>query len=170
MPETVDLDALQVVIAAVTQLAMRYREITGKPLGITGEVGEYHAARLLGWQLTEAGQAGFDALAPDGRRIQIKTRCILPSSGPGQRVGGIKLSHDWDTVALMLMDQSFAPQAILEPRRSDIERELTKPGSKSRNNRGALAVTKFKSIATVVWSQPIGLVLPANPAPAEDGR
>lgn len=170
MPETVDLDALQVVIAAVTQLAMRYREITGKPLGITGEVGEYHAARLLGWQLTEARQAGFDALAPDGHRIQIKARCILPSSGPGQRVGGIKLSHDWDTVALILMDQSFAPQAIFEARRPDIERELTKPGSKARNERGALAVTKFKSIATLVWSRPIDPVLPADSAAAKDGR
>lgn len=148
---TVDLDALEAVINAVTQLAMRYREVTGKPLGITGEIGEFRVARLLGWQLTEARQAGYDAVAPDGHRIQVKARCILPSSGPGQRIGTIKLTHDWDTVALILMDQAFAPLAIFEAGRSDIERELTRPGSRARNERGALAVAKFKSIATLLW-------------------
>lgn len=64
---------------------------------------------------------------------------------------------------MILMDESFRPLAIYEASRSDIERELTKPGSKARNERGALAVTKFKSISDLVWTQPTG------PAPADQG-
>ena len=152
MAELVDLGALEWVIRAATELAMEYRRITGKPLGITGEVGEFHATKLLGWQLAEARQPGYDAVAPDGHRVQIKARCIPAGSSPSQRVGGIKRDHEWETVALVQMDGDFAPLAIYEAHRADIERELTRPGSISRNERGALAVSKFKSIATLVWS------------------
>lgn len=43
-------------------LAQQYRALTGKPLGITGEVAEYEAALLLGIDLTQARQAGYDAV------------------------------------------------------------------------------------------------------------
>ena len=151
LPEPVDLDALGGVINAVIQLAIRYREITGKPLGMTGEVGEFHAAKLLGWQAAEARQPGYDAVASDGRRVQIKARCILKDSRPGQRVGQIKLDHPWDTVALVLMDGDFRPFAIYEAARADIERELSRPGSKSEMS-AAPGVGKFRAIAAMVWS------------------
>jgi hypothetical protein len=49
-------------------------------LGITGEVAEYEASRLLGIKLTPARQAGYDATETTGetvRRLQIKGRCLL---------------------------------------------------------------------------------------------
>ena len=52
------------VLELLTQakvLAQRYYKLTGKPLGITGEVAEYEAGRLLGVSLTPARQAGYDA-------------------------------------------------------------------------------------------------------------
>ena len=94
MKHSFDLSTLNGVIDAAKAVAIRYRELTGKPLGITGEVGEVLAARLLGLKLSKARQAGFDAIAPDGRRVQIKSRCILPDAKPGQRVGSIRLDHD----------------------------------------------------------------------------
>jgi len=54
---------------------------------------------------------------------------------------------------LVLMDDAFEPQAIYEAKRADIERELAKPGSKGRNVRGVLAVSKFKAIGSLVWSK-----------------
>ena len=155
MPEPIDLGALERVIRSAIQLAMENRQITGKPLGITGEVGEFHAARLLGLQLAEARQPGYDAVAPDGHRIQIKARCILLESRPGQRLGRIRLDHAWDTVALVLMDGNFAPSAIYEAHRADIERELSRPGSRARTERGALGVSKFKTIASLIWPRAI---------------
>jgi hypothetical protein len=50
------------LLRSAKALAQEYRAVTGKPLGITGEVAEYEAARLLGLELTVARQAGFDAI------------------------------------------------------------------------------------------------------------
>ena len=72
------------LLAEAKGLALEYRTLTGKPLGITGEVAEYEAARLLSLELTPARQAGYDAIRPsDGRRYQIKGRCLLPGCKPG---------------------------------------------------------------------------------------
>jgi len=154
MPETLDIAALRSVIRDAKEIAKRYRNLTGKPLGITGEVGEFTAAELMNLQLTGARQPGYDAVAPDGHRIQIKARCILPESKRSQHLGNIRLKHEWDTVMLILMDGDFEPLEIYEAKRPDIERELTRPGSKARNVRGSLGVSKFKSIALLVWSKP----------------
>jgi hypothetical protein len=153
MSESIDLIALKRVIQQARKVAKQYREITGKPLGITGEVGEFIAADLLGLKLTEARQPGYDAVAQDGHKIQIKTRCVLPDTGSGQRLGRIKLDHEWDTVILVLIDADFEPITIYEAPRADIVRELKKPGSKSRNEKGALGIRKFKSIASIVWNR-----------------
>jgi hypothetical protein len=83
---------------------------------------------LLSLKLTEARQPGYDAVAQDGHRIQIKARCVLPDSSAGQRIGSIKFVHEWDTVILVLMDIDFEPIQIYEAFRANIERELTRPG------------------------------------------
>lgn len=153
MLEIIDLVALKNLVHRAKRLAKQYREITGKPLGITGEVGEFVAADLLGLKLAEARQSGYDAIAPDGRKVQIKSRCILPDSKPGQRIGRIRLDYEWDTVMLVLIDIDYKPIAIYEAQREEIKKALTKPGSKSRNERGALGISKFKSISSLLWSR-----------------
>ena len=152
MKEPFDLSTLDGTIEVAKAAASRYRELTGKPLGITGEVGEVLAARLLGLELADTRQPGYDAVGCDGRRVQIKSRCILPNAKPGQRLGSIRLDYEWDTVALILMNQNFEPLAIYEASRSAVERELLRPGSKSRNERGAVGVSKFKAIGKLLWS------------------
>ena len=148
---TFDFSTLAGVIEAAREAAKRYKELTGKPLGITGEVGEVLAAQLLGCELADARQPGYDALGQDGRRIQIKSRCVPPDSKRGQRVGQIRFDHEWDTVALILMNEEFEPLEVWEAKRADVRHELMRPGSKSRNERGALGVAKFKSIAELQW-------------------
>lgn len=145
---TLDLDG---TIEAAKIVARRYRELTGRPMGITGEVGEVLAAQLLGLTLADVRQAGYDALAPGGRRVQIKARCVLPNTNSGQRVGAIRLDHEWDTVALILMNQDFEPLEIFEADRGAVECELLRPGSRARNERGVLAVSKFKAIGERRW-------------------
>ena len=39
------------ILAAVKPLAAEYYRLTGKPLGVTGEIAEYIAAKLLGLEL-----------------------------------------------------------------------------------------------------------------------
>ena len=140
------------ILSAAKKLAQEYRSLTGKPLGITGEVAEYEAARILGIELTSARHAGYDAIRPsDGRRFQIKGRCILPDAKPGQRIGSIDISKEFDTVLLVLLDENFDALEIHEADRDAVIAALTAPGSKSRNERGALGISKFKSIGRQVW-------------------
>src|SRR6266542_2153770 len=138
------------VLRAAKSLAQEYRRLTGKPLGITGEVAEYEAARLLGVELTPARQAGYDATeVVDGlvRRLQIKGRCLLPNCKPGQRLGSIDIKKDWDAVLLVILDEHFDATAMYEADRPAVISAITAPGSKARNERGALSVSKFRSIA-----------------------
>jgi hypothetical protein len=142
------------LLAEVKRLAKEYRELTGRPLGVTGEIAEYEAARLLSVELSPARQAGYDAVRESRsgiQRLQIKGRCVLPDSNPGLRLGGIKLEKEWDAVVLVLLDEGFEATAIYEANRPAVEAALLAPGSKARNQRGALAVSKFKAIGRKVW-------------------
>lgn len=141
------------ILREAKSLAQEYRQLTGKPLGITGEVAEYEAWRILGVELTPARNSGYDAIERvDGvdRRLQIKGRCLLNAKS-GQRIGKIDIEKDWDAVLLVLLDQDFEATAIYEADRRDVVSALTVPGSKARNERGALAVSKFRAIGRQRW-------------------
>ncbi len=146
------------ILRDAKKLAQEYRGLTGKPLGITGEVAEYEAARILGIELTPARQEGYDAVENrDGfiRRLQIKGRCLQIDSKPGQRLGGIRTEKEWDAVILVLLDENLDATEIYEADRRAVVSALQAPGSKARNERGALAVSKFKSIGRLRWQRPM---------------
>ena len=147
-----DIQKIGSVLERARQAAIDYYRITGKPLGITGEYGEYIAAERLELELAQARTAGYDATDKAGRRIQIKARSI-PSDKKlvGQRLGSIRLDQEWDIVLLVLMNERFEVRWIYEAEREAIEAALKAPGSKARNERGALSLTKFKSIGRQVW-------------------
>lgn len=152
-------DADQQVLEVLRQaklLAQRYRALTGKPLGITGEVAEYEAARVLGVRLTPARQAGYDAVEMvEGveRHLQIKGRCLLARSKKGQQLGSIDIDKDWDAVLMVLVDENFDAYEIHEAERGAVIAAINLPGSKARNERRALAVSKFKAIGRLRWKR-----------------
>jgi hypothetical protein len=150
-------DRVLAILREAKTLAQEYRRLTGRPLGITSEVAEYEAWRLLGVELTPARNPGFDAIEQVGgvnRRLQIKGRCLL-NRKPGQRIGKIDIEKEWDAVLLVLLDQDFDATAIYEADRADVVAALTAPGSKARNERGALAVSKFRAIGRERWRRPL---------------
>jgi hypothetical protein len=136
-------------------LAIRYKALTGKPLGITGEVAEFEAARLLPTlKLAEAREPGFDATEVRGDKmwkLQIKGRCLPEHVTPGQRLGAIDRNKEWDAVLMVLMNFNFETLEIWEASRAKVLEALGEPGSKSRNERGAMGVSKFKQIGKKRW-------------------
>ncbi len=146
------------LLAEVKALAREYYELTGRPIGITAEVAEYEAARLLSVKLAPVRQSGYDALsiAADGRedKLQIKGRYVPLRAKPGQRIGGIRLDREWDAVLLVLLDELFEATAIYRAERAEITEAVTTPGSKARNERGQLSVSNFKAIGRCIWSRP----------------
>lgn len=140
------------LLGAAKKIAREYYDLTGKPLGITGEVAEYEAARILKLKLTPARHEGHDAIRQgDGRTFQIKGRCVLKNSKPSQRMGRIKKTGDFDAVLLVLLDEDFNATAIYEANRKPVIAALEEPGSISRNERGQLGIGKFKSLGKRIW-------------------
>jgi hypothetical protein len=69
------------VLEDAKKVAKRYRELTGKPLGITGEVAEFTAATLLNLELAEARQSGYDAVKKQPARnskCRLKEGVVFP--------------------------------------------------------------------------------------------
>jgi hypothetical protein len=151
-PVNPDPQRVLAILSQAKALAQEYQDLTGRPLGVTGEVAEFEAARLLDLELTPVRTAGYDARrASDGRRFQIKGRRLLSGYKPGQRIGKIDVTKEFDAVLLVLMDEAFNAYEIYEADRAPVVAALAAPGSRSRNERGALGVSKFKQIGRCVW-------------------
>ncbi len=143
------------LLSKVKALAREYYDLTGRPHGVTSEIAEYEAARPLGVSLTPVRQAGYDATrvrAGQEEKRQIKGRCLPAAAKSGQRICGIRLDGDWDRVLLVLLDERFEVTAIYEAGRGEVDRAITAPGSKARNERGQLPVSNFKAIGERIWS------------------
>jgi hypothetical protein len=153
--ETTSARRVRQLLAEVKLLAAEYYQLTGKPLGVTGEVAEYVAAELLGLELAPPRTAGFDAIrrSADGiQRIQIKGRAYGEKAKPSQRVGRIKLEAACDVVLLVLLDnRTLEPREMWEAPYNAVSARLKVPGSKARE-RGALGVAEFKRLARKIWS------------------
>ena len=146
------------LISQARQLAAEYRRTMGKPLpGISTEIAEHDAMRLLDLEPKEPGEGGYDAIDPsrNGKRIQIKSRTIFDESKSGQRVGQLKLDKEWDSVLLVLMDEDYEPYEIYEAEREDILEFIDK--SSSRSKRGAMSVARFKIIGRLAWTREDGV-------------
>ena len=140
------------ILKSAKEVAVDYYRATGKPLGVTGEVGEYEAARLLDLDLSDVRTAGYDATDTNGRQYQIKARSIpAVARGKSQQIGKINLDHGFDAVLLVLMDEAFRTLEIWQADRGAAKEALEAPGSKARNERGALSVSKFKQIGHRVY-------------------
>jgi len=151
------VNRLQELLGEAKRIAKEYAELTGKPLGITGEVAEYEAARLLGLELAEARQPGYDAIRRDGSK-EIKVRIKGRRKQKGQtagRVGRINTDHEWDTTILVLLDAAFDATEIYEADRAAIIEAIEAPGSRARNERKSLAISKFISIGRLIWSREV---------------
>src|SRR4029453_14465376 len=90
--ERMNKDAMRIkeILAAVKPLAAEYYRLTGKPLGVTGEVAEYIAAETLKLVLVPPRTPGHDAIrrtSNGNERIQIKGRALGDNSKASQRLG-----------------------------------------------------------------------------------
>ncbi|QYZ67141.1 MAG: hypothetical protein OI74_04370 [Gammaproteobacteria bacterium (ex Lamellibrachia satsuma)] len=147
------------LIAQARLLAAEYRRTMGKPLpGISNEIAEHDAVKLLRLEPRPEGETGYNAIDPsrDGWRVQIKSRTIFDESKSGQRIGQLKLDREWDSVVLVLMDEDYEPYEIYEADKDEIL-EFVNDSSSSRAKRGAMSVARFKIIGRLVWTRDDGL-------------
>jgi hypothetical protein len=163
--------AIKALVHVAKALAAQYYLVTGKPLGVTGEVAEVEAAEKLGLRLAVARTAYFDAYretADHVERFQIKGRAVDPQDRYRGRTPAIKCDGDYDQVLLVLLDRTtYDVLEIWQASRTKVASRLEAPGSRSRNERKSMGISQFKSIADQLW--------PAEPPPkviakADDGH
>ncbi len=149
------------LIAEARRLAADYRRATGRPLaGVSSEICQHDAARLLDLEICDAAVGGYDAIGKGqraGKRIQIKGRAIFDERKSGYRIGQLKVDQEWDSVMLVLMDESLEPFEIYEAEREHILADLEQAKAKRRSSRGAMSVARFKNIARLVWTRENGV-------------
>jgi hypothetical protein len=141
------------IIAQVKKLAADFHAITGKPLGVTGEIAEHEAADALGLDLMAARSPGYDAertCLGKIERIQIKGRWKRDGKSWG-RVPSIATDKPFDIVMLVLLREDYELFEIWEASRDAVIARLDEPGSKSRNERRSMGVSQFKTIAKRTW-------------------
>lgn len=148
------------LITEARRLAAEFRRATGKPLpGVSGEIAEHDAARLLDLELCKERPGGYDAIGRgdrEGDRVQIKGRVIFGEEKSGQRIGQLKLDKDWDSVVLVIMDENYEAVELYEASREEIENAMDESASSSRKKRGAMTVARFKIISRLVWARDEG--------------
>ena len=154
MSTAADVRRVRDILMTVKPLAAEYYRLTGKPLGVTGEIAEYVASDVLGLDLAPPRTHGYDAIrktASGQQRIQIKGRAYGEDAKPSQRLGTIKRGSPCDAVLLVLLDnRTLEPREMWEAPIALVEERLALPGSKARE-RGSLGVPEFKKLARRVW-------------------
>jgi hypothetical protein len=122
---------------------VQYRKRFGKSLGVTAEIGEYKAAKLLNLRRAEGNiNKGFDA--HDGKkRVQIKTRI---SSSKAQRTGFFK-NREFDYALLVLLSESYDLLQIYRAERKQIEKAF----KKQSYDKPSLSIRKFVDIGRQVY-------------------
>lgn len=147
--------AIKALLRQAKKLAVEYYGLTGKPLGVTGEVAEYEAAEKLGLTLTNARSPCFDAYREwhgQQERFQIKGRAVSFLDKYRGRVPRIRCDGEFEAVLLVLLDRAtFEAIEIWRAERDKVRARLDAPGSRARNERGSLGISQFKSIADKVW-------------------
>jgi hypothetical protein len=141
---------LKGLLRQAKELAVSYYHLTGKPLGVTGEIAEYEAAQKLGLRLAPARTAYYDAYRDTGDRretFQIKGRAVTTGDRYRGRVPKINCDGLFDAVLLVLLDRaSFEAIEIWRADRDAVIARLITPGSRSRNERHSMGIAQFKSI------------------------
>jgi len=132
------------LIENIIDLSLEYKRRFDKNLGITGEVGEYKASRMLKLKRAEGNiNEGFDAIDPNGKKVQIKTRIYLHNS---ERTSAFT-NFGFDYALLVLLSDKYEIVEIYKARRKDIQNKIESQSYK----RPALTIRDFKKISKPIY-------------------
>jgi hypothetical protein len=140
--------SIDILIEETRKLSTAYRETTGKPLPVSGEIAKHDACRLLSLECVDEF-LGYDAIDEKGLRYLIKGRAIFNNQKSGQRIGQLKMDKQWDVLLLVLMDECFTCLQVYRLDRETVQKSLREGNP---NKRGAISVAKFKIIGELLWS------------------
>lgn len=122
--------------------ALDYEKITGRKMGITGEVGEVLVCKKLGLKLlADDITAGYDAIDDCGKTYQIKTRRAKNGRGRISRFS----EHKYNYALLAELDQNYDLIKIWKADYKTINPIV------EANKRRNPSLSKFKSLASQIY-------------------
>ncbi len=143
---------IEALLQEAKRIACKYYRLTKKPLGVTGEVAEYEAAKHLKLKLAVARTPFFDAVGyedGDEIRYQIKGRAVDRNAPRRGRVGSIKLKGEFDAVLLVLLDkETLDAIEIWKASKQNIIDRIAGLVGVAPTQRSALSISQFVSQAT----------------------
>ena len=111
LAEMTDAELLALWSSVMDEL--RHRGVIRSSNNPTADYAEYVVANKLGLQLASNSTAGYDALAPDGKRFQIKGRRLATAKTSRQLSGLRNLNTDcFDYLVIVLFGPAFELQEI----------------------------------------------------------
>lgn len=145
------------ILDEVKQLAKEYKQITGRVLGVTGEIAENETSKILKLELKQARNPGYDSIKRDGDKIvkyEIKGR-IKTTNYRSQRTSKININEEWDKLLLSIMNEDYEVLDIYQADRKDVVESLKKPGSKARSEKFTLRIGEVIRISQKIWGNNI---------------
>ena len=132
------------LIENIIGFSLEYNRRFGKSLGITGEVGEYKASRLLNLKRAQGNiNKGFDAIDTQGKKVQIKTRIYSRNS---ERTSAFT-NFGFDYALLVLLSDKYEITEIYKARCKDIQEKIANQSYK----KPALSIRDFKRISKPIY-------------------
>ena len=143
------LEEIGIVLNEAKIVAIKYRKLTGKPLGITSEVAEYEAAIKMNCVLCEARNPGYDLIDRENKRVQVKGR-VTPI-GRVPTINRNTLDKPWDYVLLVILDEAYNCISIYSADEETVENELSRERPRGGQKRRNMPISDFIRVSTKVW-------------------
>lgn len=136
------LPAIERIVKKFIPLAIKYEKVSGKPLGITAEVGEVIAARKLRLVLEPPRTPGYDA-SKNGYHYQIKTRRVneLNARAKVKKLGSFS-NHRFHYAVLVILDKRYQLIAIYQTSFSRVRSVIQQVNRRNPSIRQFIRVSK----------------------------
>jgi len=136
-------DRIRAVKDLAIAAAIEYQSVTGRKLGITGEVGEIIVADKMSLKLlADPIAAGFDAVDDSGKLYQIKA-CRNRRTGIGKT--GRFSTHHFNLALVGIFDANYVLTELWQASIEVLEPVL------AREPRRNPSISRFKSVATRIF-------------------
>lgn len=131
------------VVDSAIKVALGYERLTGRKLGITGEIAEVLACDKLELRFLEDPiAAGYDAVDERGKKYQIKSKRVLRNEG---RMGRFS-QHRFHYAILVLFDKDYNVTGIWKASYAKIKPVI------ERHQRRNPSIREFRNAGKLVWS------------------
>lgn len=95
------------MVDKIIKIALEYETLTGRKLGITGEIAEIIVCYKLKLKLlTNSLSPGYDAVDKKGNTFQIKSKRIAKTKGKKGKIGSFS-KHPFHYLITILFDKNY---------------------------------------------------------------